>query len=67
MRDPIVEEIRKFREEHAKLFGNDIDEICKDLYQHQIECGHHLVRFKPKKTLANQVIQRTAKNAVDGL
>ena len=51
MRDPIVEEIRKFREEHAKLFGNNIDEICKDLYQHQIECGHHLVRFKPKKIL----------------
>lgn len=49
MRDPIVDEIRKFREEHAKLFGNDIDEICKDLYQHQIQCGHRLVRFKPKK------------------
>lgn len=63
MKDPIVEEIRKFREEHSKLFRNNIDAICKDLCQHQIKCGHRLVRFKPKKILANQAIHLTAKNA----
>ena len=63
MRDPIVEEIRKFREEHSKMFRNNIDEICKDLCQHQIKCGHRLVRFKPKKKVANKSIQRTAKTA----
>lgn len=67
MRDPIVDEIRKFREEHAKSFGNDVDEICKDLYQHQKECGHPLVRFKPKKILGRQAIRRMVKNATADL
>lgn len=45
MKDHIVAEVRKFRGEHSRLFGNNIDEICKDLYQHQIRSGHRLVRF----------------------
>jgi hypothetical protein len=61
MKDPIVEEIRKFREEHSKKFGNNIDAICKDLYQHQIKCEHRLVRFKPKKILDNLTIQQTSR------
>lgn len=60
MKDHIVEEVRKFREEHSKLFVNNIDEICKDLYQHQIRNGHRLVRFKPKKILVNEAIRRIA-------
>jgi len=59
MKDHIVAEVHKFRGEHSKLFGNNIDEICKDLYQHQIRSGHHLVRFKSKKILPN-TIRRTA-------
>ncbi|MEN6568084.1 MAG: hypothetical protein ABFC57_17505 [Veillonellales bacterium] len=59
MKDHIVAEVRKFRGEHSRLFGNNIDEICKDLYQHQIRSGHRLVRFKSKKILPN-TIRRTA-------
>jgi len=30
-KDPIVEEVRKFRESHAKTFNSDLKRICKDL------------------------------------
>ncbi len=28
--DPIVTEVRRFREEHSKKFNYDLDAICKD-------------------------------------
>lgn len=31
MNDPIVEEVRKVRNEHAKLFNYNLDAICADL------------------------------------
>ncbi len=30
MKDPIVEEIRKIRDEHVKKFNYDLDAICED-------------------------------------
>ena len=30
MDDPIVNEIRKFRDEHAQLFNYDVEKICDD-------------------------------------
>jgi hypothetical protein len=30
-KDPIVEEVRKFRESHARTFNYDLKRICKDL------------------------------------
>lgn len=59
MKDPIVEEIRYFRDEHAKRFNYDLDAICEDFKIHQIHCGHRLVRLKPKKP-ANKLLKRTA-------
>ena len=35
MNDPIVEEVRKYRDEHAKRFNYDLDAICDDLIKHQ--------------------------------
>jgi len=49
MKDPIVEEIRKFRDEHAKKFNYDLDAICEDFKSSQMQCGHKLVRLKPKR------------------
>ncbi|MFV1974495.1 MAG: hypothetical protein ACC651_02040 [Candidatus Scalindua sp.] len=49
MKDPIVEEIRNFRDEHAKKFDYDLDAICEDFKSHQSCSGLHLVRLKPKK------------------
>lgn len=31
MKDPIVAEVRRFRDEHARAFGYDLDAICNDL------------------------------------
>lgn len=49
MIDPIVAEIRKFRDAHAKRFNYDLDAICEDFKSHQQKCGHCLVKFPPKK------------------
>ncbi|TVR56726.1 MAG: hypothetical protein EA420_19910 [Candidatus Competibacteraceae bacterium] len=48
MKDPIVEEIRRIRDEHAKKFNYDLRAICEDFKQHQRHCGHPLVRLKSK-------------------
>jgi hypothetical protein len=43
MKDPIVEEVRKARQDHAKEFRHDLAAICNDLRRIEIECGHRLV------------------------
>lgn len=50
MTDPIVEEVRKIRNAHAKRFNYDIDAIYEDLKSHQKNCGHRIVKFPPKRT-----------------
>jgi len=57
MKDPIVEEIRNFRDEHAKSYDYDLDAICEDFKSHQSSCGLHLVRLKPKK-IPNRIKER---------
>ena len=54
MKDPIVEEVRKYRAEHAAKFNGDLDAICEDFRRIQRECGlkvvrHPPVRIKPRK------------------
>ena len=44
MNDPIVEEVRKFRDEHARKFNYDLNAICADLMEKQKRSGHKLVR-----------------------
>jgi hypothetical protein len=41
--DPIVEEIRKVREEHASRFNYDLDAIFQDLQRMQQESGREYV------------------------
>jgi hypothetical protein len=48
MKDPIVEEVRKSRQDHAKEFNHDLSAICKDLQRIERECGHKLVSLPPK-------------------
>jgi len=47
--DPIVEEVRKARNEYAKKFDYDLDAICRDLQQKQEQLGKHVVSFPPKR------------------
>ncbi len=63
MNDPIVEEIRGFRNDHAKKFNYDLDAICEDFKTHQANCGHEIIRLKPKK-LDNRLIQFTPESGV---
>lgn len=49
MKDPIVEEIHKYREEHARKFNYDLNAICKDLRAMQREKGLKVVRLPPKR------------------
>lgn len=49
MKDPIVEEIHRHREEHARKFNYDIHAICEDLRQRQWESGHKIMGWDPKR------------------
>ena len=48
-KDPIVEEIRKIRQEHAAKFKYDLKAICIDLKEKEKGCGHPVVSFHPKR------------------
>ena len=47
--DPIVDEVRKIRDEYARSFNYDLDAICRDLQQKQMQSGRKLVSFPPKR------------------
>lgn len=49
MKDPIVEEIRRARKEHARKFNHDLDAIAADLKRIERECGHKLVSLPAKR------------------
>jgi hypothetical protein len=49
MKDPIVEEVRRAREAHAKQFNYDLDAICEDLRKREKASGHPTVSFPPKR------------------
>jgi hypothetical protein len=49
MKDPIVEEIRKYRMEHTRKFQGDLSAICTDLRSIQIASGHKIVRLAHRK------------------
>jgi hypothetical protein len=49
MKDPIVEEVRKYRMEHTMKFRADLASICADLRSIQNESGHEVVRRPPRK------------------
>jgi hypothetical protein len=46
--DSIVEEVRTFRDEHARKFNYDLDAICADLIEKQKRSGHPLIRRERK-------------------
>ena len=51
LRDPIVEEVRKARSEHAAKFSNNIDAIISDVQSRQKKYGPRLVRRAPRLKL----------------
>ena len=49
MKDPIVEEVRKYRMEHTRKFKGDLAAICADLRAIQDSSGHEVVRLRPRR------------------
>jgi hypothetical protein len=47
--DPIVEEVRKVREEHAAKFDYDLERILKDLKEQEQRSELKFVSLPPKR------------------
>lgn len=60
MNDPIVEEVRKARSEHAAQFDNNLERIVADLQSRQKRHGSRLVRLPPKG-ISNKDLHRTSR------
>ncbi len=48
MTDPIVDEVRRLRDAHARQFNYDLKAICADLIARQARSGHRIVQFAPR-------------------
>jgi hypothetical protein len=47
--DPIVEEIRRYRKEHAAKYGNDIHRIFEAFRELEKKSGHGFLNPGPKR------------------
>ena len=54
-RDPIVEEVRRHRQEYAARFNNDLKAICRDLREKHKKSGLKIVSLPPKRIEPVQV------------
>lgn len=52
MRDEIVEEVRRVRDEYAAQFDYDVRRIAEDLRRRQQESGREYVTLPPRPTQA---------------
>jgi len=49
--DPIVEEIRRRRQEHAARYGNDLAAICRALIEQEAKSIRKVINRAPKRLL----------------
>lgn len=49
MKDSIVEEIHRFREEHVRKFNYDVHAFCEDLRTRQTDSTHKLMGWDTKR------------------
>jgi hypothetical protein len=47
--DPIVEQVRKVREEHAAKFNYDLQALCRDVKEREKQGGWKLVSLPPRR------------------
>jgi hypothetical protein len=57
--DEILDEIHKFREEHAEFFNYDLDAMFLDWQKRQAESGRQVVSLPRKQGLTNRWSQPT--------
>lgn len=48
MNNPLINDVRRVRDEHARKFNYDLAAICADIREHQKTCGHPVVTLKAK-------------------
>ncbi len=53
MKDPIVEEVRKYRMNHTRKHHGDLFAICVNLREIQKVSGHKVVRLTPRRIDSN--------------
>jgi len=46
--DPIIEEVRKIREEHSSRFGHNLDRIYQELKRREEASGRRYVSHPPR-------------------
>ena len=56
MKDPIVEEVRRARDAHAKQFNHDLDAICEDLQKREQASGPPTVSLPPKRITKKKAV-----------
>jgi hypothetical protein len=61
MRDSIVDEVRKAREDYARRFNFDLDAICRDLRQKQQTADVKVVSF-PKRPVHSELLSEGARS-----
>ena len=49
MKNPIIAELRKIRDEHAAKFNYDIDAMVRDLQKREQPFRHKLANLKPRR------------------
>lgn len=54
-KDPIVEEVRKVREEHAARFDYDLERIFQDLKEQEQKSGRKVVSLSPRRPETSEV------------
>ncbi len=52
--DPIIDELRAVRDEHAARFNYDVEEIFRDIQAQQEASGREYVRLPPRRVVAVQ-------------
>jgi hypothetical protein len=54
--DPIIEEVRRIREEYAKHFNYDLQAIADDLRKQEQRHPERLVSFPPKRLRKTKMV-----------
>ncbi len=58
MKDPTVEEVRRYRIEHTWQFNSDLHQICEDLRKFESTLGDRVVRLEPRRIQATRRTDR---------
>lgn len=50
--DPIVEEVRRIRDDHERTFNYNLHAICEDFRKMQSSSGHKVVTRQPRRPMS---------------